>query len=161
VFINIHPLEMRLPSLLARTLGDVVRKRPGLTIVAEMNESAIADPAEMHDFRQSLKDVGVKLAYDDFGVGRTRLLELVQAPPDYLKFDRSLIHGIHKAQNQLREMVASLIRFVRDVGIVCIAEGVEEEAEAAVCYDLGFQAAQGYLFGKPVPGGMYGIDTQK
>ena len=91
----------------------------------------------------------IGLAYDDFGAGQSRLNELVQSPPDYLKFDMSLIHDIDAATLQRQQMVASLVQMVRDLGIISLAEGVETPAEAATCLQMGFELGQGFFFGKP------------
>ncbi len=48
-------------------------------------------------------------------------------------------------------MIASLVKMVRDLGIVALAEGVETAAESATCRELGFELAQGFYHGKPAP----------
>jgi EAL domain-containing protein (putative c-di-GMP-specific phosphodiesterase class I) len=88
---------------------------------------------------------------NDFGVGQTRLSELIEAPPDYLKFDMSLIRGIEKAPVERPRMLGSLVRIVLDLGINPLAEGIETSEEAEVCRSLGFQTVQGFYFGRPTP----------
>ena len=87
------------------------------------------------------------LAYDDFGAGQARLKELFEVPPDVLKFDLKFVHGIAFSPPQHRATIQSLIRIVRDLNVVPLAEGVETTEEAVVCQELGFELAQGYLFG--------------
>ena len=150
VFVNTHPAEDLtrdvLPSL--QELRKVVAEQP---LTLEVHEAAITDRESLRDFIVSLRELGIKLAYDDFGAGQSRLMDLVEFPPDYLKFDIRLIRGIHNAQKQRRTLVGMLVRMVRDFGIAAVAEGIECEEEALVCQELGFDYAQGYYFGRPSP----------
>jgi EAL domain-containing protein (putative c-di-GMP-specific phosphodiesterase class I) len=115
----------------------------------EIHESTVTEPAEMRALQAELKALNIKLAYDDFGAGQARLLELVEVPPDYLKFDRSLIEAIDVAPSQRQQMLATLIRMVCDLGIISLAEGVETPGEGEVCRELGFELGQGFLWGHP------------
>ena len=74
---------------------------------------------------------------------------VVEVPPDYLKFDLSLIRGIDRLISKQR-MLESLVSMVLDLGVTPTAEGVETEAEEEVCRTIGFELAQGYRFGRPV-----------
>jgi EAL domain-containing protein (putative c-di-GMP-specific phosphodiesterase class I) len=98
-----------------------------------------------------LQHLKIRLAYDDFGAGQARLLELADVPPDVIKFDLQMIHGLPDATAEKRQMVASLVQMVRSLGVVPLAEGVETLEEATVCQELGFELAQGYFFGYPAP----------
>ncbi len=77
--------------------------------------------------------------------------ELVEAPPDFLKFDISLIRDIDKATPERQRMLASLVSLVKDLGIRPLAEGIETPGEADTCRSMGFTSAQGYHFGRPAP----------
>ena len=90
--------------------------------------------------------------HDDFGAGQARLLELVEVPASYLKFDISLIHEIDKASVAPRELVALLLELARKMSIATLAEGISRVEEMEVCRDLGFEYFQGYYFGRPAPG---------
>jgi EAL domain-containing protein (putative c-di-GMP-specific phosphodiesterase class I) len=72
-------------------------------------------------------------------------------PPHFVKFDMGLLQGIHEASDRKQKMVRDLVKLVLDLGSVPLAEGIELEAEAALCRDMGFQLVQGYLTGRPVP----------
>ena len=67
------------------------------------------------------------------------------------EFDMSLIRSIHTAPIGHCQMVGNLVRMVRDLGVVPLAEGVECEEERQACVHLGFELAQGFHFGKPAP----------
>ena len=77
--------------------------------------------------RLLLKRLDIKLAYDDFGVGQSRLNELAEVAPDYVKFDMSLIRGIDSATPQRQQVLAALVQMVHNLGITSLAEGVETD----------------------------------
>ncbi len=148
LFVNTHPCEKPTQGLLdnLRELRETYPNRP-LTI--EIHEAAVTDPVEMHSFRAAISELDISLAYDDFGAGQARLMDLVEVPPDYLKFDIKLVRDIHRNIVQ-QQMVESLVCMVQEFGIAAIAEGVESPEEAEVCRKIGFDYAQGFLFGRPV-----------
>src|SRR5205814_9419669 len=111
LFINIHPLEMRGLDELALLLADVREQFPDLKFTAEIHESLVTNPAAMLDFRNRLVESSIKIAYDDFGAGQARLMELAEAPPDYLKFDRCLLEKIHLAPRQRPPIVETLVHY--------------------------------------------------
>ena len=150
LFVNTHPKELDRPGLIS-SLEWARREAPHLQLTLEVHEQAIASIARMKELRRSLDDIGVGLAYDDFGAGQARLLELADVPPDFLKFDMSVIRGIDTATTARRRLVASLVEVARDVGAAVLAEGVETSPEVTACVELGFSHAQGYYFGRPAP----------
>jgi EAL domain-containing protein (putative c-di-GMP-specific phosphodiesterase class I) len=93
----------------------------------------------------------MELAFDDFGAGQARLIELTETLPDYVKFDVQLIRGIHAASAGRQKALATLVRLVHDLGIATLAEGVELAEERAACHQLGFDLAQGFYLGRPEP----------
>jgi len=105
----------------------------------------------MRELRAELQALDMQLAYDDFGAGQARLLDLIEVPPDFLKFDMCLIRDIHTASKQRQQMLTTLVRMVHDLGVAVLAKEIECEGEAAFCARLGFEYAQGYYFGKPAP----------
>jgi len=105
----------------------------------------------MRELADRLADIGVRFAYDDFGAGQARLNELSEAPPHFVKFDMALVHGLANAGVRKQRLIGDLVRLVIDLGSIALAEGIEEEADAEVCRQMGFRLMQGYLFGKPVP----------
>jgi EAL domain-containing protein (putative c-di-GMP-specific phosphodiesterase class I) len=124
---------------------------PSKRIILEINEKAATDTNEMLRLRAALKKLNLGLAFDDFGVGQTRLVELAEVPPDYLKFDISLVREIHLAPKRLLQMVSTFVKATQDLGIVTIAEGIECQEEADKCRHLGFDLVQGFFYGKPQP----------
>jgi EAL domain-containing protein (putative c-di-GMP-specific phosphodiesterase class I) len=149
-FVNTHPLELAMPGLIDSM--KVVREIScDQRITLEIHEAAVTNPKEMKELRAELCDLNIGLAFDDFGAGQTRLAELTEVHPDYLKFDISLIRSIHLASDEHRKMVGTLVEMVRSLGVTPLAEGISAAGECQVCVDLGFELAQGFLFGKPAP----------
>ena len=146
LFLNLHPSEIDRPDLMddIRALQATV---PGRQLTLELHESAVTHPGRVLELRAALADAGMSLAYDDFGAGQARLLELSEAPPDFLKLSMRLIHGIDTAPPSRHRVLGSLVALARELGTRTIAEGVETPAEAAACASLGFDLAQGYHFG--------------
>ncbi len=150
LFLNTHPSEIAEPGLLA-SLGELRRQVPGQPITIEIHEAAVVKAMRIADIRAGLRDHGLGLAYDDFGAGQARLLELSEVPPDLLKFDARFVRNVDRAPDSKRRLLKSLVDIARDLGVEPLAEGVETASEAAVCIDLGFTCAQGFHFGRPVP----------
>lgn len=149
LFLNTHPAELEDPAELCYSLQSLRREHPDVPFTLEIHEAAVADTATMRLLKRVLRDLKIGLAYDDFGAGQARLVELVEVPPDYLKFDRSLVHRIHEATAERRQMLGALVSMTRRLGIATLAEGVECPAEGEVCRELGFDFSQGYLHGRP------------
>jgi len=146
-YLNTHPVELPGTELFT-SLEQLRSDFPDAHIVLEVHEGAVASSAVLRNVRQVTQDLKMGLAYDDFGAGQARLKELFEVPPDVLKFDLKFIHGIAFSPPQHRATIQSLIRIVRDLNVVPLAEGVETPEEAVVCQELGFELAQGYLFGR-------------
>lgn len=149
LFMNTHPAEMENIEELVQTLQTLRQKVSEATIVIEIHEKSIQSIDTLKYLRDVLTDLGMQLAYDDFGVGETRLVELAKVPPDVLKFDISIIHNIHLAPPRLHQMVKTFVDASHDLGIIPLAEGVENREEFEQCRSLGFKLGQGYFFGKP------------
>ncbi len=150
LFLNTHPVELRQPGLL-ESLKRLRTETPIQPLTLEIHEAAVTDAPQMTRLGEELRAINVRLAFDDFGAGQARILELIAVRPDYLKFDMSLIRNIDRAASDHRQMVADLVKLARNLGILVLAEGVEYEAEAATCVALDFDLAQGFYFGRPAP----------
>lgn len=151
LFVNASPFELNQMNGLMDSMKRVHETASGQKIVLEINERAANNINEISRLRDALTPLETGLAFDDFGVGQTRLVELAKAPPDYLKFDISLIREIHLAPKRLHQMVSTFVKAAEDLGIATLAEGIECAEEAATCHELGFKFAQGFYYGRPLP----------
>jgi EAL domain-containing protein (putative c-di-GMP-specific phosphodiesterase class I) len=160
LFLNTHPRELadqRLGGSLEKLRGNW----PGQALTLEIHESAVVKDARLPQLRSLLKRLDIKLAYDDFGVGQSRLNDLAEVAPDYVKFDMSLVRNIDSATSQRQQVVATLVQMVHNLGITSLAEGVETEGEDATCRQMGFDLGQGYLYGRPAPPREFGRSDSK
>jgi EAL domain-containing protein (putative c-di-GMP-specific phosphodiesterase class I) len=96
-----------------------------------------------------LKDVGIDLAIDDFGTGFSSLPHLRSFPVDLLKVDRSFIDGLGPDPED-SAIAAAIVSLAHNLEIEAVAEGVENVEQVSELQALGCDAAQGYLFAKPM-----------
>ncbi len=148
LFINVHPTETADPVFL-EALRSVREERPRTPLTVEVSEKAVTDPESMRRLKEELLSIDVWLAYDDFGAGQARLLELIEVPPHYLKFDASLVRHLPLKPRRYAKFLEVLVRMTRDLGIASLAEGVETPEELEACRTLGFRYAQGFHIGRP------------
>jgi EAL domain-containing protein (putative c-di-GMP-specific phosphodiesterase class I) len=149
MFMNTHPSEIKDIDFLLGTMRKLREKFESLPMVLEIHEDAITNIEIMKKFSKELTAMNIELAYDDFGAGQARLMEMIEVPVKYIKFDISLIRGLHKAPESKQKMVAALAAMTQSMGIQTLAEGVEEIEELKLCKQMNFDLIQGYYFGKP------------
>lgn len=151
LFYNYDPRILEMPDY-----------RPGVTerlmanfdlspgqICFEINEKY---PIESHDvlaqFVLNMKSRGIRIALDDFGSGFAGMELFYHSDPGFLKFDRFLISRIN-TDTRKKNICAHLLALCRVQGVTTIAEGIECEAEARVCKDIGFDLLQGFFIAHP------------
>jgi PAS domain S-box-containing protein len=94
---------------------------------------------------------GVRISVDDAGAGYASLRHILELQPDFVKLDIGLVRGID-ADPARQALAAGLRHYADETGNTLIAEGVESADEARTLQKLGIPLAQGFLFGRPVPG---------
>jgi len=160
LFINTHPTEMLKIRYLKQSLRKIRELAEATNVVLEINEKAVTDLERMKSLKSVLENLGIGLAYDDFGVGQSRLVELAKFPPDFIKFDISLIREIHLAPKRLHHLISTFLNMSRDLGANTIAEGVECKEEGETCRQLGFDFVQGNFYGLPIPIAQFDFPEQ-
>ena len=150
IFLNTSREEILNEDLITslRTLRDMF---PELSVVVEVNEECITVPKDVVRFHEQLKDLSYGLAFDDFGTGQSRIRELMQILPDYVKFDHSVIHNLHAGSRHEQSLIQSFVSLFRHHGVKTIAESVECEACLECCHEAGFEYCQGFYTGVPSP----------
>lgn len=149
LFLNTHPTELQQPGFI-ESLRELREDLPELRMTLEIHEAAVTETSLVRGLRTILRDLDIELAFDDFGAGQSRLLELSDVVPDVLKFDMEFIRGIDLASAEKHKVVATLVKMAAELGTKPLAEGIETAGEAATCAQLGFQLGQGFYFGRPV-----------
>lgn len=135
-------------ALLAMT-ADSPETRSRLLI--EVTETAaLADIGSANRRLTALKNAGVKICIDDFGVGSASFDYLRGLNADIVKIDGTLVRGLTD-NSRHRTMIAHLVELCRSLEMVTVAEMVETESEAITLHSLGVTHGQGWLFGKAEP----------
>jgi diguanylate cyclase (GGDEF)-like protein len=98
---------------------------------------------------ESLHELGVQLAIDDFGIGNSSLAYLKKLPIDRLKLDRTFVSGLPEDEDDVA-IARSVISLAHAMQLEVVAEGVETSAQRAFLVSEHCDEVQGYLFGKPV-----------
>ena len=160
LFVNTHPVEIDDIDTLVFSLRELRELAGDRSIVLEIHEQTATQSGQMRELRGTLGELQIGLAYDDFGAGQARLIEIAEAPPEYLKFDMQLVQGIGAASLERQKMLKRLVDMTLDMGIIPLAEGIELEEDNQLCEQMGFQCAQGYLHGKPAPAEEFLANTQ-
>ncbi len=97
-----------------------------------------------------IRDLGVTIALDDFGVGNSSLRYLASLPIDTLKIDRTFVQKIH-ADHRCNIITHTMISLGKNLQLNVVAEGVETEAQRRAMFAMGCDSMQGYLFRPAVP----------
>ncbi len=124
---------------------------PAKRLELEITESALlANPDLVIECLKQWRDLGVRIAMDDFGTGDSSLSYLSRLPVDTLKLDQSLIHRM-TLDEESATVTRAIVSLGAELGIGVVAEGVETEEQLHMLTDLGCPRAQGYLLARPMP----------
>ena len=116
----------------------------------EITETVLlCDPTRVRNIVAALRELGVHVILDDFGVGHASIAYLRDYAFDGLKIDRSFTAGI-EIDPRSRAFVRAIIEMARALGIEATAEGVETEGQLQMLRRKGIETVQGYLLGCPM-----------
>ena len=116
----------------------------------ELTESLfIQNPQAALEKMEGLKRLGVALSLDDFGTGFSSMSYLRDMPINTIKIDKSFINGLLQSEKN-RSIVESIISLAHSLGMMVVAEGVEEKEQLTILTELNCDLIQGYLFSKPL-----------
>lgn len=124
---------------------------PASMLELELTERLVmADPERSIGVLQRLRERGVGIAVDDFGVGYSSLAYLRRLPLDALKVDKSFVNDL-PADVPSMAIVKALLTLGQVLGLRIIAEGIETEAQRQALIEYGCIEGQGWLFSKALP----------
>ena len=124
---------------------------PNDAIVFEVTERGLlTDPALAARQLERFRNRGFRIALDDFGAGWSSLSHVQKLPLDCLKIDRALT-GALASDPGARAIAGTIAALAWQLGIECVAEGVETAGQAETARALGIRLMQGYHFGHPLP----------
>lgn len=120
-------------------------------LIIEITESVLMKDAKATvDRLKRLKALGVRIAIDDFGTGYSSLAYLRQFPVDVLKIDRSFVAEMSGSPDAAA-LIHTLVELGRTLGLVTLAEGIEEQDQIEGLRSENCDHGQGFLFSRPVP----------
>ena len=124
---------------------------PASNLEIEITESIMLDTLnKAFQSIKELKNMGIKIAIDDFGVGYSSLSYLNKLPANLLKIDKSFIDKMNSANKNSR-YVAAIISIGHIMGFKVISEGVEHPEQLETLRSIGCDFIQGFLWGRPLP----------
>ena len=123
---------------------------PAPQLEVEVTETAlISNPTAAARTLTALAEAGVRLAIDDFGTGYSSLASLQRLPLQRLKIDRCFVTDLASNASD-RSIVKATILMAHELGLNCLAEGVETDRQLEQLLSLGCDSFQGFLLGKPM-----------
>ncbi|BAL90884.1 putative diguanylate cyclase/phosphodiesterase [Actinoplanes missouriensis 431] len=122
---------------------------PAAALTLELTETGLAEPETVEAALGPLRRAGVKLAVDDFGTGYSSMARVADHGWDIVKIDRTFVSGI-AADPARRSLADAMVGMAHALGMVSVAEGVEDPADMAVLRELGCEYAQGFLLAHPL-----------
>jgi diguanylate cyclase (GGDEF)-like protein len=153
VAVNVSARQLAQPDIVETVRAALAASGlPAEALCLEITESSVMrDPEAALATLSLVKDLGVKIAIDDFGVGFSSLAQLKDMLPLHaLKVDRSFITGIAD-DDRSSAIVAAVVMLASTLGVTAIAEGVETAAQAAQARALGCDLSQGFFYTEPEP----------
>jgi len=140
--------EIRLPDTISSMLEKTAL--PPHSLMLEITESnAMQDVDFTIETLQKLKNLGVKIALDDFGAGYSSLNYLRRFPVDLLKIDKSFVDEVPAEQDDA-SIIAAIVALARTLGLQVIAEGVEEKEQIDFLRSIQCNYIQGYFYSRPI-----------
>ena len=118
-------------------------------VVLEVTETALmTDVGHSIEVLERLRHAGFRIAVDDFGVGYSSLSYLADLPLDMVKLDARFTRNLNR-DGRDRSLTAGVVAVAHSLGLTVVAEAVEAESEHQELHELGFDMAQGFLYGRP------------
>jgi EAL domain-containing protein (putative c-di-GMP-specific phosphodiesterase class I) len=153
VAVNISGQQLKQPDFPEQVAA--ILHRTGLApkhLVLEVTETAFIEDKDASFAKlQRLRELGIRIAVDDFGTGYASMEYLRSLPADTFKIDRLFIKELPDSARDLA-IIKSLQALAEQLGLHLIAEGVETAEQAELLARLGVEAVQGYHFSRPLPG---------
>jgi PAS domain S-box-containing protein len=152
IAVNVSAVQLErsdLPGLVASVLAET--GFPAHRLELEVTETVALSPNDLVLSRlAAIRQMGVRIALDDFGSGYTSLTQLTQTPFDTIKLDRSMVIRAMEGQHYF-DVCRGIVQLVQGLGKRVVCEGVETPQMMARIIAMGADYAQGYLLGKPGP----------
>jgi len=152
VSVNVTARQLRDPDFLGLVRSVLAETGlPGSALTLEITETTMVEDSEVMLARfRGLRALGVRLSVDDFGIGYSSLRYLKTFPVTQVKIDRAFVDGLGDDADD-EAIVAAVLAMAHALGLDVVAEGVETELQRDHLRALGCDAAQGFLYARPLP----------
>ncbi|AMG29073.1 signal protein [Grimontia hollisae] len=154
--INVSASDIVIPNLVDR-IADIAQKYhvPTGTLSLELTESTmVSDYDSLHEVIDRLSEYDIEVSIDDYGTGYSSLTYLSQLPFTELKIDRSFIKTLTNSPRK-QNIVRATTEMAKSLGLMVVAEGVEDLETASVLKRYGVDIAQGYHYSRPLSFSQY------
>jgi EAL domain-containing protein (putative c-di-GMP-specific phosphodiesterase class I)/GGDEF domain-containing protein len=150
VSVNVSAKTLAWPGLSDWILAELhSRHLPPSVLSIEVTETAAADLKQAVQLLRPLHTQGIRVSIDDFGTGFTSLAAIPFLPLDEIKVDMSFVQAAPTSAPD-EAIVRSVRELVHRLGLVSVAEGIEDTATRDLMVDIGYDLLQGYYFAKPL-----------
>jgi EAL domain-containing protein (putative c-di-GMP-specific phosphodiesterase class I) len=150
--VNVSPRDVFTPGFAGAVAARLARHGvPAGSLQLEITEHVmLEDPQQAADTLAGLTGHGVRMSLDDFGTGYSSLVHLRRLPVSELKIDRSFVARL-SVDSEDAEIVRCTVELAHSLGLVVVAEGVEDDETWERLRDLGCDAVQGWLVAAAMP----------
>jgi EAL domain-containing protein (putative c-di-GMP-specific phosphodiesterase class I) len=155
LFINVQPRSLTDPNFTEHLHAAVIASgRMPANVVVELTEQReILNQKMFSAGVYSLKEMGFRIAVDDFGEGNSNLEMVLHVAPEILKISGRICRFAAK-NKVVRSMIGAIAGMCREEGILTVAEFIETEQDAEIMTELGVDLGQGWHLGKPAPANL-------
>jgi diguanylate cyclase (GGDEF)-like protein/PAS domain S-box-containing protein len=149
--INVPPAYWQ-PAAIRRVIATIESfgLQPDRMMIELTEEAAMTDIADLEPLLDEIHSQGLRLAIDDFGTGYSSLGRLSRLRPSMIKIDRSFVKAL-PGDRDAGVLVETMITMASKLGIQCLAEGIQTEAQLKFLREIGCPLGQGYLYSRPLP----------
>jgi EAL domain-containing protein (putative c-di-GMP-specific phosphodiesterase class I) len=150
VAVNVSSRQIRCGELVPDVLDALESSGlPARRLIVEITESVLLDDSHVIEDLSALRQLGVRIAVDDFGTGWSSLAYLVGMPVDVLKMDQHFLENVEHDPAR-RAMCRAVLQLGSSLGLPVIVEGVTTPAVLDLLRDMGHRYLQGYVFARPL-----------
>ena len=150
VAVNVSARQVRSGELVPDVISALETSGlPSSRLIVEITESVLLDDSHVIEDLTVLRQLGVRIAVDDFGTGWSSLAYLVGMPVDVLKMDQYFLADVEHDPAR-RAMCRAVLQLGSSLGLPVIVEGVKNPAVITLLKDMGHRYLQGYVFARPL-----------
>ena len=153
ISVNVHASTLGRDAMFVDFLVGVARQYKielSRLTVEIVEHSPVWNASEFLRSLRLMRELKIRVALDDVGIGQSNYRMILDAAPDCFKID-SYLEQTAQADYRRRSILASVLQLARDLGSSVVAEGVESAADLEAVLGLGNTLIQGYIFSRPLP----------